>query len=414
MTTYRWIVAQIGAREHYAVARAFHRRGQLAALYTEAWCRWGSRLLQNAPNPLRGLAGRFQPELRSANVVSFTLGTLLEETWRACRRPKSTQESFRRHTDIGRAFALRVNHHLRGMKIDPASHAYFGYNTGCLETLEILRNQGVTTVVDQIDPGRTEEELVFQESQKWPGWQVMPGRIPDFYYDRLAREWELASVVLVNSAWSKSALVQQGVPERQIVVVPLAYEPVGDTTPKQHQPRTGGTGPLVVLWLGSVILRKGIQYLLQAARLLKDHPIEIIVAGPIGIAKSVVAGAPKNVRFVGRVDRDRAADFYRAADVFVLPTISDGFATTQLEAMSHGLPVIATPNCGEVVTHEQDGLIVPAYDAAALARAIARLDADRPLLLEMSRCASHKCKQFSLQHYAEQVEAAAEECRQQS
>jgi glycosyltransferase involved in cell wall biosynthesis len=67
-----------------------------------------------------------------------------------------------------------------------------------------------------------------------------------------------------------------------------------------------------------------------------------------------------------------------------LPTISDGFAITQLEAMAHGLPVITTPNCGQVVTDGVDGFIVPVRDSQALADAIARLDGDRPLLRTMS------------------------------
>ena len=64
--------------------------------------------------------------------------------------------------------------------------------------------------------------------------------------------------------------------------------------------------------------------------------------------------------------------------MFVLPTLSDGFAITQLEAMAHGLPVVATPNCGRVVTDGEDGLIVPPADADALASAIDRWPRTRP------------------------------------
>ena len=209
---------------------------------------------------------------------------------------------------------------------------------------------------------------------------AVPGRVPSFYYERLAREWELASIVVVNSAWSKTALIQQGVPAEKVEIVPLAYEPVTESPGDR-----AGVRPLVVLWLGSVILRKGIQYLLEAARLLRDHPLEIIVAGPVHIAEAAVASGTENVRFVGRISRDRAADYYRAADVFVLPTISDGFAITQLEAMAHGLPVIATPNCGEVVTHGDDGLIVPPFSGLALAEAILELDRNREQVAAMSR-----------------------------
>jgi glycosyltransferase involved in cell wall biosynthesis len=151
-----------------------------------------------------------------------------------------------------------------------------------------------------------------------------------------------------------------------------------------------------VLWVGAVILRKGIQYLIEAARMLSATSIEFIVAGPIGISQSAVASAPANVKFLGRIPRVSLAEIYVQADVFVLPTISDGFAITQLEAMAHGLPVIATPNCGAVVRDGLDGFVVRARDAQALASAIAKLDADRRLLRDMAASAVIRSRDFDL------------------
>jgi glycosyltransferase involved in cell wall biosynthesis len=99
---------------------------------------------------------------------------------------------------------------------------------------------------------------------------------------------------------------------------------------------------------------------------------------------------------LGRITRDHLQHIYRQAHVFVLPTLSDGFAITQLEALSHGLPVVATPNCGRVVTNEVDGLIVPARDGAALAEALARLDADRHRLRWMSSNALLTASKYDL------------------
>jgi glycosyltransferase involved in cell wall biosynthesis len=99
--------------------------------------------------------------------------------------------------------------------------------------------------------------------------------------------------------------------------------------------------------------------------------------------------------FHGKVSRDRTDEFYRSADLFVLPTLSDGFALTQLEAMAHGLPVIATPNCGEVVTDGVDGLIVPASDSNALAEAFQLLIQDPEKLRSMSEATTAKVEQFS-------------------
>jgi glycosyltransferase involved in cell wall biosynthesis len=101
--------------------------------------------------------------------------------------------------------------------------------------------------------------------------------------------------------------------------------------------------------------------------------------------------------FHGPVNRLETDSFYRSADLFVLPTLSDGFALTQLEAMSHGLPVIATPNCGEVVSDGLDGLIVPACDPMALAEAMQLLIQSPEKLWMMSDATKDKVDQFSLE-----------------
>jgi glycosyltransferase involved in cell wall biosynthesis len=107
--------------------------------------------------------------------------------------------------------------------------------------------------------------------------------------------------------------------------------------------------------------------------------------------------------FHGPVSRDGTEEFYRAADLFVLPTLSDGFALTQLEAMAHGLPVIATPNCGEVVSDGLDGLIVPASDSNALAEAFQLVIQDPDRLQAMGASTEAKLKQFSLSKLEENL-----------
>jgi glycosyltransferase involved in cell wall biosynthesis len=250
----------------------------------------------------------------------------------------------------------------------------------------------VFSVVDQVDPARVEEDLVLAEGELWPGWAAAPGRMPESYWERLGAEWAAADVVLVNSEWSAAALVQQGVPRAKIIEASLAIDlpEAGSFEP------VAPYGTLKVLWLGSLILRKGIQYLVEAARLLKSQDIQFLLAGPVGISDRAVQTFPRNMKVLGRVTRDKLGEVYRQAHVFVLPTISDGFAVTQLEAMARGLPVVTTPNCGRVVTDGADGFIVPARDGKALAEALARLHNDRPLLREMSRNALTTVRKYGL------------------
>src|SRR4029077_18394116 len=104
--------------------------------------------------------------------------------------------------------------------------------------------------------------------------------------------------------------------------------------------------PLRVLFLGLINLRKGVARLLEAARILRDEPVEFWMVGPVEIARASTIGNAGCVKWFGPVTREKAADYYRNADLFILPTLSDGFAITQLEAQAHGLPVIASKCCG--------------------------------------------------------------------
>jgi glycosyltransferase involved in cell wall biosynthesis len=397
---FRWTVSQIGARQHYGVPRGFLYKSELRLFYTEAWCRWGSKLLTKAGTArMRAFGKRFHPHIPPHKVVSFNTSAILTGNLLA-PKAKSTEELFNFYSTQGKWFAEHVARHLSKQKLDPQVDHFFGFDSASLETLEMLNARGIFTVVDQIDPGRTEEEIVFEESRKFPGWQHTPGRIPESYFKRLDREWALADMVLVNSEWSRQALMRQGVPDAKICIVPLAYEPEAVYV----RPKPPASGRLRVLWLGTVNLRKGIQYLVQAAKELVDIDVEFIIAGPIEISDEAVKNSPKNVQYLGRVTRDRTAEVYRDADVFILPTMSDGFAITQVEAMGYGLPVITTPNCGDVVTDGVDGLIVPAGDAHALAQAVAKLNGDRELLRDMSRQAIQKVGRFRLPNQSDQIE----------
>jgi glycosyltransferase involved in cell wall biosynthesis len=142
--------------------------------------------------------------------------------------------------------------------------------------------------------------------------------------------------------------------------------------------------------------------------LLEREQIHFDVVGPIGILPGAVASAPRNMTFHGPVTRDHAAEWYRQADVFVLPTLSDGFALTQLEALVHGLPVIVTPNCGQVVEEGKTGFIVPARDAQALTNAILRFLRYPGLAREMAPACLEAVKAFSVETYGKQLVAITE------
>jgi glycosyltransferase involved in cell wall biosynthesis len=411
MTGVNWIVTQIGSRERYAVPRAFHARGHLQHFYTDIWSGRAAAWARFLPRG-DGFAHRFHPDLPADRVTGFNAFGIGVIARGILRKARTMDEEYGEFTRIGKEFALRVNRDLEKRTIDPKTAAGFLFTTGALETCQYLKKLGVPVIVDQLDPARVDQEMIEAEIERWPGWEEYPGKVPDSYFDRLAEEWRLSDLVLVNSNWSRSAMLKQGVDDGKIIVVPLCFEKGSLPTAPARVERSTAK-PLMVLWIGQIVLRKGIQYLFEAAAKLINANVRFVVAGRVGISAKGLMAAPSNVTVRGYITHGESARLYSEADVFVLPTISDGFALTQLEAMSFGLPVITTPNCGDVVTHGEDGLIVPPRDSHALADAIASLERNRPLVRDMSQkaMATAAHPRFSLDGYAEAVENALTKIR---
>jgi glycosyltransferase involved in cell wall biosynthesis len=404
------ICAQIGAREHYAIPRALSRLKLLHTLLTDFWTSPTWRYRAGAVEAARRFGTRWHSEICDERVVAFTRSALLSAAASVWKKPRTIEQKSLEYLRVGESFARDSRRFLeRRLRSSRLPSAFFAYTTGALEAVEFMEDRGVPTIVDQIDPARTEEEIVRREEELWPDWVTLPGRIPDAYFDRLSAEWKRASMVVVNSEWSRAGLIDQGVPPEKLRILPLAYDAPG--LPNRVETRSRVR---TVLWLGQVVVRKGIQYLIAAARLLPAERLRFVVAGPLGITTEAVRSAPSSMSFLGPIARDRASDLYRSADLFVFPTLSDGFGVTQLEAMAHGLPVIATRNCGEVVEDGVNGLVIPARDPQALAKAIEEVAFDDRRLASMSAAALETSRRFSVQMLSERLRVILDELRVQS
>lgn len=395
-----WICSQLGAREHFAVPRALRKAGRNVSLYTDFWA--GPAIRRFATGRLSSLGARCHTALEDSRteIKSWNLRAVYWD--RLFRLRSSGQTPYHAFVDVGRRFASCVRDELRRRRRPDERFIFFAYDTAALETMAWCREHNGQCILNQMDPARVEVEIVQAEEREWPGWSLNPLHVPEEYFARREAEWAVAERVVVNSEFCRQALLRQGVPAEKLVVIPLSYEVAALNGEKETQP-TGTRGPLQVLFLGQVILRKGIQYLLAAAARLQREAVQFHIVGPLGISGMAVASAPPNVTFHGRAGRHLAAAWYQRADVFVLPTLSDGFAITQLEAMAHGVPVIATDHCGQVVSHDLDGFIVPARNRDALAQAILQYLAQPELLAQHRAAARLKAQQFTLQRLADRL-----------
>jgi glycosyltransferase involved in cell wall biosynthesis len=275
------------------------------------------------------------------------------------------------------------------------------YSYAALEPFRFAKLHGWKTLLLQIDPGPEEERIVAEEVARVSGLAGGWRAAPSDYWASWRQECDLADRIIVNSEWSREGLMRSGIPSEKLKLIPLAYEAseVGDHKAEIKQVRSYPARftrdrPMRVLFLGQVNLRKGIARLLQAARTLFDEPVEFWIVGPIQIANGEAATDNARMKWFGPVTRTETAEKYRAADVFILPTLSDGFAITQLEAQAYGLPVISSKCCGGVVENGRNGIILEEPSAECIAAAIRDCVAD-PNRLQKLAAASYVQNEFT-------------------
>ena len=368
--TDRWVCCQLGAREHYMLPRALHRRGALGRLITDAW---GVETRKAGRGNWKArIASRSHPELRSAQVTAFNWSLLGFEISARARRLSGWGKIVARNEWFGRNTIRWLRRHAEKLERGHAEIVIFAYSYAAREIFGFAKEQGWQTVLGQIDPGPVEEDLVAEEVAREPelagAWQ----RAPAGYWQTWREECELADHIVVNSEWSRACVEKAGIERAKIAFIPLAYaEPLGQRPLQRSYPaRFTRDRPLRVLFLGQINLRKGAARLLQAAELLKDEPVEFWMAGPAQIDVPERFRYAPQFRWIGRVARNAAGELYRRADVFILPTLSDGFALTQLEALAYALPIIASANCGRVVKSGVNGLLLEFPSADAIAAAL--------------------------------------------
>jgi glycosyltransferase involved in cell wall biosynthesis len=387
-----WICCQLGAREHFAIPRALHQAGLLALFITDTWIStqpWLGHLSAPAFSRLRQ---RFHPELASAPVRAFPASTLHFEIVQHLRR----REGWERIIARNRWFQEQVVGILRSIKQPPGERPIvFAYSYAARDILRYAKSRGWRTVLGQIDPGPIEEDLVAKEHRRQPSCRTSWQPAPAGYWRSWMEECRLADRIVVNSGWSGYALRQAGIAAEKIAIVHLAYQPptAADDHIRRYPDRFTADRPLRVLFLGQVILRKGIAAVLAAAKLLKDRPIEFWLVGP-----TELDGLPglANMRWVGPVSRNETARYYREADVFLFPTISDGFGLTQLEAQAWKLPVIASRSCGEVVRDRVNGLVLPQATGDAIVSALMECVQRPRMLAALAQEASRAVEGFTL------------------
>ena len=385
----RWICCQLGAREHYAIPRALFATGQLRHLITDIWTYPGSMFAK-----ISGSRGRerYHSDLYKAPITAWNwqLAVFEFQNRHSGKNSGKVWELAMERNAWFQVHALQVLESLSQASKEPTT--LFSYSYTALRLFEFAKKAGWQTVLGQIDPGPEEERLVKELNAGAPDFSGGWSPAPQEYWKQWHRECELADTIVVNSEWSKEALVAEGIPEEKIRIIPLVYQPpaAAEHFQRVYPDRFTQQRPLQALFLGQINLRKGVGPILEAVELLEGLPIRFRMVGPVQIALPERLRNHPQIEWVGAVPRGSVAAAYRDADIFLFPTMSDGFGLTQLEAQSWQLPIIASNRCGAVVKHQESGWVLQEVTDAGLADILRKCVNEPQTLRRMASASSAK------------------------
>jgi glycosyltransferase involved in cell wall biosynthesis len=280
--------------------------------------------------------------------------------------------------------------------------AVYAYEDGALETFRAARQLGIRCCYElPIAYWETSRRLLEEEAERLPEWAPTLGGTRDSP-EKLRRKTE--EIALADRVICPSEFVRRSLPEGTKSALAEFGSP--PSRPGAGEPRSrGGNEPLRVLFVGSMTQRKGLADLFAAMRLLGRGDVELTVMG-----SPMVAMTFYRQQFPGFIHRNprthgEVLELMGRHDVLVLPSLVEGRALVQQEALSRGLPIIVTPNAGgeDLVVEGETGFLVPIRSPEPIARRIAWFAENRDPLESMRAHAVERAASRTWQRYVDLI-----------
>jgi len=279
----------------------------------------------------------------------------------------------------------------------------YAYEDCAARSFETARDLGLRRIYDlPIAYWKTAQSLLRAEAQRYPDWEPTLGgtRDSEEKLERKSRELDLAEIVVCPSSFVLDSLPEQVRLLKKCVVAPFGSPP--DMPYESH--RTDAR-QLRFLFAGALSQRKGLADLFAAMKLVNSSEAELVVMGSLILPMQFYRNqfAP----FIYEPPRAHAAvlRLMRSCDVLVLPSIVEGRALVQQEAMACGLPLIVTRNAGgeDLIIEGETGFLVPAGSPAAITEKIEWFLENRGKLPGMRAAVRAKAAELTWPAYGDKI-----------
>ncbi len=353
---------------HFELAHQFLRRGHLRKIYS-TWP-WSRVKREGLP---RSYVGTF-PWVQTPETVLHRVG--IHNPWLLDHLSYANAVAFDRWTSAQ-------------LKRTGPPDVLIGISGSSLKTGREVQSGGGIFICDRGSSHQGyQEQLVSSEYRRWDVQRPVTD-LRDIR--REEKIYGLADAITVPSTFAARSFIEMGLPAEKIHVIPYGVRLERFT--KTGEPPAG---QFHVLFAGSVGLRKGVPYLLEAFAALRHPAKKLRLAGALHPdIKTVLQRLPQeNVEFLGPVGQQRLAELMSTSHLMVLPSIEEGLALVQGQALACGCPVLCSTNTGgeDLFTDGVEGFIVPIRDVTALTTKMQQLADDPALQARMSEAALQRVR----------------------
>jgi glycosyltransferase involved in cell wall biosynthesis len=246
---------------------------------------------------------------------------------------------------------------------------------------------------------RDSAHILFQNDVLAREFARLKLRYPDrgICLDRELSEYALADRILVPSEFAKRTFVERGFAPGKIDILRLGVNVALFKADSQIAPRL----PLHVVYFGTLSVQKGVHHLLEATKDFPKATLNLELVGSIAPEMRGMLKKYSHHTYHPAMPHPRLAEFLRRQDVFVFPSLHDGFGQVLVQAMASGICPIATDHCGaaELVKEGENGFVLPAGDVERLREKLDSLTRDLPRVKQLREAAARIGEDLSWNNY---------------
>lgn len=282
----------------------------------------------------------------------------------------------------------------------------YAYDDGALKSFETAKSTGMRTVLDlPIVYWETMHALLVEEAERYPDWAptLLGDNMPKLKTDRKTRELELADQVICPSEFVKRTLPTSILSNKKVDVIPFGSPSITIQETGSEQTKDG---VFRLLFAGGMSQRKGLADVFEAMRLLDSKSVELHIIGDAMMGLGFYQKRFSGFVYHGTMPHDEVLKRMQQCDALVLPSIVEGRAQVQQEAMACGLPVIASPNAGaeDLIEEGITGHLVPIRSPEKIAEAVDKLISNSSTCMEISEACRKKAEENTWSNYRKRMQ----------